>query len=277
MKTNLLLKTKGFWTVVLISLVFIFTTGCEDPTSPNIFSLEDDVRLGSQLDSVIRSSPAEYTILHSEEATGYVQNIADEIIQSPNVEYSDVFEYDVTIIRDDSTINAFAAPGGFIYVYTGLMKFLDNEATLAAVLAHEIAHCESRHATERMTKQYGISLLADVILGNDPEALEQIATNLLTNLALLKNSRDDEYEADEKSFKYLKSINTWYPGAMTFFFDKIEENSGGGFLEELLSTHPMPDDRVAAVEELIENSDIPEPSENNLFTQRYQEFLQTLP
>ncbi len=163
-----------------------------------------------------------------------------------------------------------------MYVYTGLLKFVENEATLAAVLAHEVAHAERRHATKRMTKQYGASFLLNLILGDDPSQLEELGANMLTGLAFLKNSRDDEFEADEYSFKYLQSTK-WYPGGITFFFKKISDNSDGGFLEELLSTHPMPEDRVAAVEDMIAKANIPAPSESNIFTTAYQNFLKTLP
>ena len=127
-----------------------------------------------------------------------------------------------------------------------------------------------------MTKQYGVAFLLDLILGDDPSQLEELGANMLTGLAFLKNSRDDEFEADEYSFKYLQATK-WYPGGITFFFTKISDNSGGGFLDELLSTHPMPEDRIKAVEEMIKISNIPAPSESNLFTVEYQNFLKTLP
>jgi beta-barrel assembly-enhancing protease len=266
--------------ICFIAMFFILGLySCDDisdPTSINIFSLQDDVNLGRQLDSQIVNSSGEYSLLNLPSAKTYVQNIINEIIVSPDVKYEKDFVYDIKIIHNDEVANAFAAPGGFIYVYTGLLKFVDNEATLAAVLAHEVAHCERRHATKRMTKQYGISFLLDLLLSDNPSQWEEIGSNLLTGLALLKNSRDDEYEADEYSFRYLQSTK-WYPGGLIFFFDKIKDNEGSGFLEELLSTHPMPEDRVAAVEKMIEDANLPQPDESSLFTTEYQEFLKTLP
>ena len=153
--------------------------------------------------------------------------------------------------------------------------FLDNEASMAAVLAHEIGHADKRHATLRMTKQYGIDLLLKVVLGENASELENIGANLLSGLALLKNSRDDEYEADEMSFKYLQSTK-WYPGASKYFFDKIKKEEAGGTLTELLSTHPLSSERIAAVDALIKNANLPAPTEANLFTTTYANFKSTI-
>ncbi|OGU60291.1 MAG: hypothetical protein A2X64_03600 [Ignavibacteria bacterium GWF2_33_9] len=266
----------------LFILVFpvTFFVGCESGSGPmdiNLFTASDDVQLGKQLDSSITANPAEYPILNSTSHTQYVQGIVDEILKSPEIEYKGTFSYKIKIINTN-TINAFAAPGGYLYVYKGLLKFVDNEATLAGILAHEIAHAERRHSTKRMTKQYGITLLLSVILGNDPSVLEQIGANLLSGLALLKNSRDDEYEADEYSFLYLKS-SKWYPGAIKYFFEKISEQnqSEPSKFEELLSTHPLDSKRTEKIDEYLNLFNIPAPTEANLFTTTYQQWRTTLP
>ncbi len=252
--------------------------GCDDfnPLDFNAFSVQDDVEIGRQLDWQIKSNPLEYPLLNQQSAIDYVQNIVNQIIQSPVIEYRGVFVYQVKIIRKDNVVNAFAVPGGYLYIYTGLLKFVDNEATLAGILAHEVAHAERRHSTKRMTKAYGVQFLLDLILGSNPDQYAELAANLFAGLALLKNSRDDEYEADEYSFKYLQS-SIWYPGAMKYFFQKVSDNSTGSFLEELLSTHPLNENRIAVYEQLIANAQLGQPDENNLFSQRYLQFKNTLP
>lgn len=253
--------------------------GCDDNgvSLPdfNLFAPSDDAQLGSQLDEEISSNPEEFPILKDAEIQQYLDNMLDEILNSPEIEYKNTFNYTIQVI-DKDVINAFAAPGGYIYVYTGLMKFLDYEATLAAIVAHEVAHVELRHATQRMTKQYGYSILSSVILGEDPSALEQIASNLLTGLGLLQNSREDEYEADEYSFNYLQSTK-WYPGAGIFFFNAVQGEENSSLFEELLSTHPMPEKRIEALEDLIENANLAAPSESNLFENDYRQFKNMLP
>lgn len=275
---------KNLVTIISVLLIgmslALFNTGCSGSTSIsdfNLFSTADDYQLGMQLDSEIKANPKEYPMLNSAEANAYLQSIVNQIIASPQIKYKGTFAYKVQIL-DTNIINAFATPGGFIYVYKGLLKFANNEATIAGVLAHEIAHSERRHATKRMTQQYGISILASLVLGSNPSALEQIGANLLTGLGLLKNSRDDEYEADEYSFKYLQDTK-WYPGAITYFLEKIqaEQQSNPSAFEEILSTHPLDSKRIAQINEFIKKANLPDTSENNLFSQTYQQFLKTLP
>ncbi|MEN6511052.1 MAG: M48 family metalloprotease [Chloroherpetonaceae bacterium] len=275
---------KNLVTIISVLLIgmslALFNTGCSGSTSIsdfNLFSTADDYQLGMQLDSEIKANPKEYPMLNSAEANAYLQSIVNQIIASPQIKYKGTFAYKVQIL-DTNIINAFATPGGFIYVYKGLLKFADNEATIAGVIAHEIAHSERRHATKRMTQQYGISILASLVLGSNPSALEQIGANLLTGLGLLKNSRDDEYEADEYSFKYLQDTK-WYPGAITYFLEKIqaEQQSNPSAFEEILSTHPLDSKRIAQINEFIKKANLPAPNENNLFSQTYQQFLKTLP
>lgn len=267
-----------FFFVIFIVVSSFNLSSCDESSSPsdfNLFSPTDDLELGKKIDAEITANNNEYPILNNQQATAYLQNMVNTILNSPEIKYKNTFEYKVKIINTN-TINAFAVPGGYVYVYKGLIKFLDNEATMAAVLAHEIAHIERRHATKRMTKQYGVSILLSLVLGSNPSVLEEIATNILTGLALLKNSRDDEYEADEYSFKYLLSTS-WYPGAAKLFFDKIGANEQGGKLEELLSTHPLPQERIKKLDNLIAKHNLGKPNESNLFSQRYINFKNSLP
>jgi predicted Zn-dependent protease len=277
---NMIIKRSFFSKLFILIFPLAFFAGCEDGSSPldfNLFAPADDVQLGQQLDQEITSKPSEYPVLNSATHTQYVQNMVNEILKSPEIKYKDVFSYKIKIINTN-TINAFAAPGGYLYVYKGLLKFCDNEATLAGILAHEIAHAERRHATKRMSKQYGISMLLSVVLGDNPSMLEQIGANLLTGLALLKNSRDDEYEADEYSFLYLKSTK-WYPGAIKNFFEKIsaQQQSEPTKFEELLSTHPMDSKRTEQINGYLTQYSISAPTEANLFSASYQQWRNTLP
>ncbi len=275
-----MLKLQKTYTLFIVSFMMLLLGSCsdvDDITKINIFSAEDDIKLGQDLDAQIRSDQAEYPILNNATATKYVQDMVDQIIDSPEIEYRDKFAYTVTLINRDDVVNAFAAPGGYIYVYTGLLKFLDNEATLAGVMAHEIAHAERRHSTKRLTKAYGAEFLLGLVLGTDPDATAELAAGILTNVAFMQNSQSDEFEADEYSFKYLET-SKWYPGAIKLFFNKITENGGSSsnFLEELLSTHPMPEERIQKVDELIKEYNISEPTEANIFTDKYQQFKKSL-
>lgn len=240
----------------------------------NVFPVAQDKQLGAQFDQEIRANPREYPILNNAKARSYVQGIVDRLIQSPEIRYRGQFAYRTEIINDDKTINAFCTPGGYIYVYTGLIKVLDNEAALAGVLGHEIAHAELRHSTERMTTQLGAQTLLSIALGNNPDRTVSFAANAFAGLGLLKNSRSDELESDDYSFRYLRSTN-WYPGAINYFFDKVK-GRGGSSLERLLSTHPLPQDRIDATNNRLRTFNIPPPTEAQLNARGYAEFKRSL-
>lgn len=267
-------KRFAVFTVSLSLLVFAFNCAL------NIFPDSEDMKLGKQIDEEIRKNSKEYPILQDRpEVKGYVASIGNKVLQSPNITKRGIYAYQYEIIASDSVINAFCTPGGYIYVYTGLMKFVDNEATLAGVIGHEIAHAERRHATKRMTKIYGAQILLGLVLGEKPSQVAEITANLFTGLAILANSRSDESEADEFSIKYLTST-PYYPGAITGFFQKMQEKRGGrsgGAFDRILSTHPLDEDRIAHVKEVLMKMGNPQPTEANMFATQYQEFKKKLP
>lgn len=243
-----------------------------DDNSINFFSIEDDKNFGAQLDSTILASPNEYTILSPTQypqAYAYMEAMKNKILNSGEVKYKDEFDWELKIIHDDNIENAFATPGGYIYVYTGLMKYLDSEHELAGVVGHEIAHADRRHSTDQMTKQYGIGLLLSIVSGNDPGLLAQIATNLLT----LKFSRSDESEADEYSVIYMCPTDYRADGAAGFFQKLIVNQENGGD-PEFLSTHPSPDKRVEKIQEKRVELGCAGTGE---YDAEYQAFLNTLP
>jgi len=268
----ILLNKMRMMTILFMSLIFL-NYGCEDGVSVNnlnLFSISDDVQLGSQVVAEMRQDQVNYPVYNNAEATAYVQGLMNEIVKSPLVKYADVFNYQITIVNTE-TVNAFALPGGYIHVYKGLLNYLDNEASLAAILAHEVAHAERRHATKRLTKAYGASILLGLLTGQNPSKIEEIAGNLVTGLGFLYNSREDEYEADEYSFKYLQST-AWYPGAGKFFFEKLGNEGSNSAFEELFSTHPLDQNRIDALNKMISDAKIGEPTEANIFSQRYAAF-----
>lgn len=225
---------------ILLFLGFVFIVSC---SGINLFSTQDDKDLGAQFHQEILSDPSTYPILSESQypqAYAYLRGIRDEILNSGNVELKDEFEWNVFIIRDDETLNAFATPGGYLYFYTGLIKYLQNEDDFAGVMAHEIAHADKRHSTESLTTQYGSAILLDIIFGNSTSG--QIAS-IVSGLASLEYSRDAESEADEYSVRYLSQTEYACDGAAGFFEQLVAEgNANSG--PEFLSTHPSPDNRV---------------------------------
>jgi len=226
----------------LIAATLISCSGCKDEGF-NIFTIEDDKQLGLQLQQEIAANPADYPVLSQTQysaAYAHLYRMRDSILNSGNVQHKDDFEWSLQIIHDDSVLNAFCAPGGYIYVYTGLIKFLDSEDQLAGVLGHEIAHADRRHSTQQLTKTYSISMLLQVVLGENAQLLSEIAQGLIA----LKFSRSDESEADDYSVKYLCPTEYNAAGAAGFF-EKLIAMQQAGDTPQFLSTHPNPDNRVA--------------------------------
>ena len=206
----------------------------------------NDVELGRSVVQQIEADPAQFPILPEAdypEAYAYIRAMTRNILRSNEVEHKDIFRYEeVKIIHDDEVLNAFATPGGFIYVYTGLIKFLDRADDLAGVMGHEIAHASLRHSKEQLQQQLGLQFLISIALGDGTAA--DIAT-LASNVLSLQFSRNDEAESDEYSVIYLQSTDYACNGAATFF-EKIEA-AGGNSVPEFLSTHPSPDTRVTDI------------------------------
>lgn len=235
----------------LAPLALVALSACEGG-SPldgiNLFSIQDDMQLGRDTKAEIEADPATYPVLDEgqyPEAYAHLNRMRDEILVSDELLYAKEFDWELYIIEDDETLNAFCAPGGYIYVYTGLMKYLEYEDELAGVLGHEMAHADQRHATEQLTQAYGVQTIASFLLGEDGGLVGQIATAVVG----LSFSREDEAEADDYSVEYLCDTNYAADGAAGFFQKLLDQSGSGGYeIPEFLSTHPSSDNRVADIE-----------------------------
>jgi beta-barrel assembly-enhancing protease len=223
-----------------VSVIMLFA-GCTKDGGINIFSIEDEKQLGLQTKQEIESNPTEFPILDPgayPAIYSYVNSMRNDILNSGQVTHKDDFLWEVKIIKRDDVVNAFCTPGGYIYIYTGLIKYLDHKSSLAGVLGHEMAHADKRHSTNQLTKKYGVQTLLDIVLGNNQGLLSQVASELVS----LQFSRTDETQADEYSVIYLCPTKYHANGAADFF-QKIV-NQGGSQVPAFLSTHPNPDNRI---------------------------------
>lgn len=234
--------------IYVSTFVIILLAGCgilnekNKGKGVNLFSIEQDRQLGAQVAAEIESDPKQYPILDSasyKEVYAYLYNVRNKILNTGKVDFKNEFAWRIRVIKDDSTLNAFCTPGGYIYVYTGILRFLDNESQLAGVLGHEMGHADMRHSTRQMTQMFGVQILLDVLAG-DRAALKQVTGALVG----LKFSRSHETEADECSVKYLCPTDYDAAGGAGFF-KKIQE-MGGVRQPEFLSTHPDPGNRIEA-------------------------------
>jgi hypothetical protein len=177
--------------------------------------------------------------------TEYVNRVGQNIVL-----HSDARVPFTIKVIDSDEVNAFALPGGFFYVNKGLILAADNEAELAGVMAHEIAHVTARHAMENEAKMRAIDMgmLAGILLGGP------ILSNVLYNgagffegMAFLKFSRGAEEEADKLGVQYMWAAG-YDPGAMATMFEKLEAKNKKkpGTIAKLFADHPAPADRRAS-------------------------------
>lgn len=238
---------KNLYFIVAIALCSISSISCQSWKKFNMYSIDDDRKLGLSVSKEIASKPNEFPILPekgNEEVYQFVRGIKDAILNSGRVKNRSAFAWEVKIIKDDKTLNAFCTPGGYIYVYTGLIKYLDHEDQLAGVMGHEIAHADNRHSTRQLSKIMPFAVIGEVITAGNQN--QQAISNVLNSLIGLKFSRDNETEADRYSVFYL--CNGGYNAAgAAGFFRKIK---GKASQPEFMSTHPDPGNRIQVIDEL---------------------------
>lgn len=205
----------------------------------NFYSLEDEIALGRQLASQVERQAK---MVDDPVISEYVNRIGQNLARNSDVRVP------VTIkIVDDPQVNAFALPGGFVFVHTGLLLKADSEAEVAGVLAHELAHVAARHGT-RQASRGQIANLASIpliFMGGWGGYAARQAAGLAVPLTFLKYSRNFEREADLLGLQYLYKAG-YDPAAMVDFFEKLEamERDKPGTMAELFRSHPVTSERL---------------------------------
>ena len=224
---------KGRRTVLGLALL------CAVPAckNANLFTIENDRQLGEDTYPQVLAGE---TLIVSGAIHRSVNELMDKLVAAAREEHPeivDAFDWEVQVIDDDGTVNAFAMPGGKMAVYTGILSVAasvgDAEAGLAVVMGHEIAHVIERHGTEAMTRMYGMEVLLAILLEEDDQALGNLGANLLT----LKFGRGAELEADAMGLRLMARAG-YDPRNAVKFWSEMAELSGGAGQPEFLSTHP---------------------------------------
>lgn len=233
--------------LAVITILGLFSCGSINEKNKGkgfiMLPVSQDRQLGAQVAKEIDGNQKEYPLLDSikyKDVYQYIYKVRNTILNTGKVDFKDDFSWRIRIINDDKTLNAFCTPGGYIYIYTGILKYLDSEDQFAGVLAHEIGHADMRHSVRQLQLMYGAQILQQVLLG-DKAALKTI-TDALIGVGALAYSRSHETEADERSVLYL--CPTQYNAAGgAGFFEKIQKE-GGQRVPQFLSTHPNPENRI---------------------------------
>ncbi|MEX2395893.1 MAG: M48 family metalloprotease [Balneolales bacterium] len=226
------------------------------------YSWEQEIELGREADEDI---VMQYGLYGDEQMTEYVSRIGQTVLEHSHMRREDTDEKfretEFTFrVLDNPAINAFALPGGFVYVTRGLMAHLNNEAQLAVVLGHEIGHVAGRHASQRaFNQQIGqIALIGGAVLGQEVFGLpgQEILGlgSQAVQLLFLSYSREHERESDEVGVEYAAKAGYRASEGSEFFrtLQRIGERSGAS-LPNFLSTHPDPGDREDAIIDMAQN------------------------
>jgi predicted Zn-dependent protease len=215
----------------------------------NFYSIEKEIALGKQMAQEVEH---EAKIIEDPVVAEYVNRVGQNLVRNSDAKVPFTIK-----VLDSDEVNAFALPGGFFFVNSGLILKAESEAELAGVMAHEIAHVAARHGTKQATKGEIINYASLPLIfmgGWTGYAIQGIASAAIP-LGFLKFSRSAEAEADMLGLQYM--YKTGYdPTAFVDFFEKLEslEKAKPGTMSKVFSTHPLTEDRIAAAQKNIQEN-----------------------
>ncbi|MEJ2503943.1 MAG: M48 family metallopeptidase [Gemmatimonadota bacterium] len=209
---------------------------------------QQEIRMGRQYAAEVdRQLP----IVEDPRIHRYINALGDRIQQRPG---NRDIPYTYHVVNSDE-VNAFALPGGFVYINRGLIEATDDLSELAGVLAHEIGHVEARHGAEMAGRQQAAQLgllVGSVLLGGPPDGVAGGAVNLGAQAYFAHHGREAEAEADALAVRLLTRAGI-HPGGLVRFFEELLEdrNRTPSAPEQWFSTHPLTEERIAHVRDLI--------------------------
>jgi predicted Zn-dependent protease len=264
------------WAMFVLPIAVIGQTRISMPK--NKYSIQDDVKLGRQASAEVEK---QMPILNDSEATRYIQQVGDRLVSGIPPQFRQpAFDYRFQIVNA-SDINAFALPGGPMYVNRGMIEAARSEGEMAGVMAHEIAHIALRHGTSQATKQsnplnqigtIGL-ILGGAILGGQTGA--QLGA-LGAQAWMTKYSRDYEEKADILGAQIMANAG-YDPRDLANMFRTIEQQSGGSRAPEWLSSHPNPANRYETINREAQMLRVNNPTQNTAQFERIQSRLARMP
>lgn len=240
---------------IVIAIIGVITYFSKTETNPITgekqrvsLSVDQEITLGLQAaPELIQEMGGE---ARDSKLNAYIDKVGNKVLANTEAGKSP-FQFEFYLLADNKTINAFALPGGQVFITMGLYKLLKSEDQLAGVLGHEIGHVINRHGSEHMAKQELTQQLVQATQvasgGYDQGMIAQYVGQMMN----LKYGRDDEIESDKYGVKYL--VESGYkPEAMIEVMEILNDTSGKNKSPEFLSSHPNPENRIQKIKEYIE-------------------------
>jgi predicted Zn-dependent protease len=189
-------------------------------------------------------------LYQNQQAQDFVKRIGQEVVAN-SIASQTPYEFDFHLLADEQTVNAFALPGGQIFITAALLDRLETEAQLAGVLGHEVGHVVGRHGSEHLAKQkltQGLTGAVGVAAGDYNTARMAQMVGAMINM---QYGRSDELESDKLGVKFMADAG-YDPKSLMRVMEILEEASGGSSQPEFMSSHPNPGNRIAQIEQAIQ-------------------------
>jgi len=235
---------------ILLSILLLVQCAVNPVTGKKelmFFSEASEVELGKEVDAGLKE---EYGIYYDPDLNNYIATVGQKMVSHthrPNMVYH-------FAVLDTDVENAFAAPGGYIYITRGLLAMINSEAELAAILGHELGHVNARHSVRSLSRNilFTVGLAVASELSEDIRDIAPFAA-LATQLLFLKYSRSDEYQADSLGIEYSTKASYQASTMIDFFssLQRLTKDRGGPHLPNFLSTHPLTPKRVTRISEIL--------------------------
>ena len=212
-----------------------------------LISDEQEAQLGLQVHQELQKEQVKFST--NQTVIAYVDGIARRMIPAPDRDRPKV-GWKLFVIDEGKTANAFATPGGRIYVYSGLLLAARNEAEVAGVIGHEMGHVVARHTARQLVAAKGFETAVAMALGKDPNDVVALTAALAGKGGMLAYGREMEREADDLGVKYAAAAG-YNPDALATFFEMLASKGDVPELLQFLSTHPASSERVRNIRATI--------------------------
>lgn len=240
-----------------ISLISYFSMRVKNPVTGETqhidLSVKDEIALGMQAAPEMAQQFG--GLLQDQQAEALVDQVGGRLV-AQSAAAGGEYPFDFHVLADPKTINAFALPGGQVFITAGLMSRLQTEGQLAGVLAHEIGHVVGRHGAEHIAKQRltqgltGAAVIATYDPNNPSTQASAAMAMMIGQLINLKYGRDDELESDRLGVRFMAEAG-YDPRAMIHVMEVLREAGGSGRQPEFFSSHPNPENRIERIEQAI--------------------------